>query len=89
MSWLDRAWLIAFVVILLVLLSVYCGARININRFSLHGVYRNRLARAFIGTARPPEERKPDAYTRFDPATICACRICIRARNSAAFCSRW
>ena len=55
-------------IILLVLLSVYCGARININRFSLHGVYRNRLARAFIGTARPPKERKPDAYTRFDPA---------------------
>ena len=54
-SWLDRTWLIALVVIiLLVLLSVYCGARININRFSLHGVYRNRLARAFIGTARPP-----------------------------------
>ena len=67
-SWLDRTWLIApVVIILLVLLSVYCGARININRFSLHGVYRNRLARAFIGTARPPDERKPDAYTRFDP----------------------
>ena len=27
----------------------------------------NRLSRAFIGTARPPQERKPDAYTRFDP----------------------
>jgi hypothetical protein len=68
-SWLDRTWLIApVVIILLVLVSVYCGARININRFSLHGVYRNRLARAFIGTARPPAERKPDAYTRFDPA---------------------
>ena len=49
------------------LVSAYCGARININRFSLHGVYRNRLARAFIGTARPPEQREPDAYTRFDP----------------------
>ncbi len=55
-------------IILLVLLSLYCGKRININRFSLHGVYRNRLARAFIGTARPPLERRPDAYTRFDPA---------------------
>ena len=67
-SWLDHAWLIALVVIaLLVALSLYCGARININRFSMHGVYRNRLARAFIGTARPPEKRKPDACTRFDP----------------------
>ncbi|HME26172.1 MAG TPA: patatin-like phospholipase family protein [Acetobacteraceae bacterium] len=67
-SLLDHPWLIALVlIILLVLLSAYCGARININRFSMHGVYRNRLARAFIGTARPPAERKPDAYTRFDP----------------------
>ena len=67
-AWLDHPWLIALaVIIVLVLLSAYCGARININRFSLHGVYRNRLARAFIGTARPPAERKPDAYTRFDP----------------------
>ena len=67
-AWLDRSWLIALVlIVVLVLLSFGCGARININRFSLHGVYRNRLARAFIGTARPPEQRKPDAYTRFDP----------------------
>jgi len=67
-SWLDHGWLIAFVlIVLLILLSLYCGGRININRFSMHGVYRNRLARAFIGTARPPADRKPDAYTRFDP----------------------
>jgi predicted acylesterase/phospholipase RssA len=67
-AWLDHPWLLALVVIVvLVLVSAYCGARININRFSLHGVYRNRLARAFIGTARPPEQREPDAYTRFDP----------------------
>ena len=67
-AWLVDAWLIALVVIVvLVLLSFWFGSRININRFSMHGVYRNRLARAFIGTARPPDERKPDAYTRFDP----------------------
>jgi hypothetical protein len=68
-AWLDLpSWPIALALIaLLMLLSLGCGARININRFSLHGVYRNRLARAFIGTARPPAERRPDAYTRFDP----------------------
>jgi Patatin-like phospholipase len=61
-------WLAALVVIVaLAGVSYYCGMRININRFSMHGVYRNRLARAFIGTARPPSERRPDAYTRFDP----------------------
>jgi hypothetical protein len=40
--------------------------RINVNRFSMHGVYRNRLTRAFLGTARPT--RHPDPFTGFDPA---------------------
>ena len=30
------------------------GRRINVNRFSLHGVYRNRLVRAFLGSVRVP-----------------------------------
>lgn len=37
---------------------------VNINRFSLHSVYRNRLVRAFLGAAR---RRKPDPFTGFDP----------------------
>lgn len=42
------------------------GARVNVNRFSLHGVYRNRLVRAFLGTARLTG-RNPEPYTKFDP----------------------
>jgi hypothetical protein len=38
---------------------------IPVNRFSLNGLYRNRLARAFLGAARP--ERTPDPFTGFDP----------------------
>ena len=38
---------------------------ININRFSLHAIYRNRLVRAFLGASRP--KRNPDAFTGFDP----------------------
>ncbi len=38
--------------------------RVNVNRFSMHAIYRNRLARAFIGSARP--QRSPDPYTGFD-----------------------
>ena len=41
------------------------GRHINVNRFSMHAVYRNRLVRAFMGTARP--ERTPDPFTGFDP----------------------
>lgn len=36
----------------------------NVNRFSLHALYRNRLTRAFLGT--PRERRRPDPFTGFD-----------------------
>jgi hypothetical protein len=45
---------------------------VNVNRFSLHATYRNRLIRAFLGgphsfpvNANPP--RKADGFTDFDP----------------------
>jgi hypothetical protein len=37
---------------------------ININRFSLHAIYRNRLVRAFLGSSRL--RRNPDAFSGFD-----------------------
>jgi hypothetical protein len=40
---------------------------VNLNRFSMQAVYRNRLVRAFLGTARPPGQRRPDRYAHFDP----------------------
>lgn len=40
------------------------STRINVNRFSLNGMYRNRLARAFLGSARAV--RQPDPFTGFD-----------------------
>jgi hypothetical protein len=40
----------------------------NLNIFSLHGGYRNRLIRAFLGASRPDHERKPNPFTGFDPA---------------------
>jgi predicted acylesterase/phospholipase RssA len=46
-------------------LAWWFGRHINVNRFSLHAVYRNRLVRAFLGTARP--DRTPDPFTGFDP----------------------
>jgi len=57
------------------LLAIAAGADtwIRTNQFSMHGFYRNRLARAFIGTARAawrtdaPGSRHPDPFTGFDP----------------------
>ena len=40
----------------------------NLNYFSLHAGYRNRLIRAFLGASRPPGQRKPNPFTGFDPS---------------------
>ena len=45
---------------------VFLFGGINVNRFSLHAFYRNRLTRAFPGSARA--QRSPDPFTGFDPA---------------------
>jgi hypothetical protein len=39
---------------------------VNINRFSLHALYRNRLVRAYLGATR--QKRCPDKFTGFDEA---------------------
>lgn len=38
---------------------------INVNLFSLHGMYRMRLMRAFLGASNT--QRYPDSFTQFDP----------------------
>ena len=40
------------------------SAHVNVNRFSLHALYRNRLIRAFLGATNPG--RNPDMFTGFD-----------------------
>jgi hypothetical protein len=52
--------------ILLALLSTGASFAVNVNRFSLHAVYRNRLVRAYLGAARASQLRNPDAFTGFD-----------------------
>ncbi|BCA55725.1 hypothetical protein W02_28650 [Nitrospira sp. KM1] len=44
-----------------ILMSFY----ININKFSLHAMYRNRLIRAYLGASRG-RDREPNAFTGFD-----------------------
>jgi hypothetical protein len=39
---------------------------INVNRFSLHAVYRNRLTRGFLGSARSATRPNADRFTGFD-----------------------
>jgi Patatin-like phospholipase len=55
-----------FIAEALFLIISVTSLKIDVNRFSMHGVYRNRLVRAFLGGARGG--RKADAFTDFDPA---------------------
>ena len=41
---------------------------ISVNDFSLHGMYRKRLARTFLGASRAPDQRRPNPFTGFDDA---------------------
>ena len=41
---------------------------VNVNKFSLHGMYRTRLIRTFLGASRSKAERRPNPFTGFDPA---------------------
>jgi hypothetical protein len=50
----------------LFLIITIAAMKVDVNRFSMHGVYRNRLVRAFLGGALA--DRKADPFTDFDPA---------------------
>jgi len=45
----------------------FFGWRVDVNEFSLHGFYRNRLARCYLGGTNP--KRTPDPFTGFDDHT--------------------
>ncbi|MBY0430389.1 MAG: hypothetical protein K2Q10_04265, partial [Rhodospirillales bacterium] len=56
-------YIAAFVTAILLLVSGLTTSRlINTNRFSLHGMYRNRLIRAYLGASA---KRRPDPFTGF------------------------
>jgi hypothetical protein len=50
------------------LLALFLSSRVDINEFSLHLFYRNRLVRCYLGGARAGREpgRMPDPFTGFD-----------------------
>ena len=90
-SWLDRTWLIA----LRCDHRCWCCCRSIAARGSTSTGSRctASIATGWRAPSSAPRGRPMNASptpTRASiRATICACRTCIRARNSAAFCSRW
>jgi hypothetical protein len=61
-------WLLAKLLgfaVLCVALTWGAARLVDVNLFSLHGVYGNRLVRAYLGASH--ENRRPDPVTGFDP----------------------
>jgi hypothetical protein len=61
--WRPLAFYLALAAGLIVLLAIFSKS-IKVNRFSLNGLYRNRLDRGFLGAARV--KRLPDPFTGFN-----------------------
>lgn len=65
-------WLVSGLIIVTGLTGCFWAFLININKFSLHSVYRNRLIRAYLGASRHQDyrdgARSPNRFTDFDPA---------------------
>jgi hypothetical protein len=62
----EYPWIILLILLGgFVCLSLFMGWFINVNKFSLNAMYRNRLIRAYLGASR--NYRNPNAFTGFDP----------------------
>lgn len=57
-------WLVIPFAVLLLLAGVVMARLINANTFSLHGMYRDRLIRAYLGASN--SDRKENPFTGFD-----------------------
>ena len=49
----------------LIAVAGVAGVFVNVNRFSLHGMYRTRLVRAYLGASNT--DRRPNPFSGFDP----------------------
>ena len=58
LTWIGVGLLVTFSV------AAIASRNVNINRFSIHALYRNRLMRAYLGASR--QDRYPDRFTGFD-----------------------
>ncbi|HET6409153.1 MAG TPA: patatin-like phospholipase family protein, partial [Chthoniobacteraceae bacterium] len=62
----DTLEKVAWIACMLLAIALLMGTLVNVNRFSMHMMYRNRLVRAYLGASRKARERKPHVFTGFD-----------------------
>jgi hypothetical protein len=60
---LPAHWPVVIVFAVLAFTAVLFGWRVDVNEFSLHAFYRNRLARCYAGASNP--DRRPNKFTGF------------------------
>ncbi len=65
---LPSVWFVLWLMTLLFGGGVLLAKLINLNLFSLHGGYRNRLIRGYLAASRGEATRHPNPFTGFDPA---------------------
>jgi len=63
--WFEPSWALPAMALAAFLAALLMSWRVNINVFSLHHFYRNRLARCYLGATN--DDRRPHALTGFDP----------------------
>jgi hypothetical protein len=64
--WSVPTWVaVAAITGALLLVVLIVAFAVNVNVFSLHGMYRDRLIRAYLGASR--SQRQPNQFTGFDP----------------------
>jgi hypothetical protein len=51
---------------LLLALAIVLAWRVDVNEFSMHHFYKNRLVRAYLGASRSRLHRRPNAFTGLD-----------------------
>ncbi|MDQ3280087.1 MAG: patatin-like phospholipase family protein [Acidobacteriota bacterium] len=61
----STLWALAVFIGVAVFIATCASWLLNVNIYSMHGMYRNRLMRAYLGASR--WNRHPDAFTGFDP----------------------
>ena len=62
----PASWFPLAACILLFASSLLFTWRVDVNEFSMHNLYKNRLVRAYLGASRARLHRWPNAFTSFD-----------------------
>ena len=62
----GSVWLPLILALVCLLLATVLSWRFDVNEFSMHHFYKNRLVRCYLGASRP-KERDPNSFTGFDP----------------------